>query len=127
MKKQELLRSYAKELRHKPSKLQVALFDAMHQEGVTRIRRRLVIGNYIIQFALPRRNLLIEIDNHKSLENPIRLYLRESWLQKQGFMFLRLREENIVSHLAEIVNLISSFDESEEIRQLFWKRVRKNR
>lgn len=124
MDRTERLRAYAKELRQKPSLAQTTLYEALHKAGITRIRRRLVIGNYIIQFVFPRRNLLIEIDNPNSLENPMKLYKREAWLQEEGFIFLRFKNDDIANHLTEIVALINSFDESEEIRQHFWQRVR---
>jgi len=127
MSNQKMLRSYAKELREKPSQAQVVLYHTLHKAGITRIRRRLIIGNYIIQLALPRRNLLIEIDSPKSLENPARLYQREAWLQKHGFVFLRLKKDDITNHLGDIMDTISSFAESEEVKQQFWQKVRKAR
>jgi len=124
MNKAEKLQLYAKELRQKPSLSQTILFEALHNSGRIRIRRRLVIGNYILQFAIPSRNVLIEIDSPKSLENPMRLYKREAWLQAEGFIFLRFKDEDISNQLNEIVKLINSFEESEEIRKQFWRRVR---
>ena len=55
------------------------------------IRKQMVIGNYIVDFCIPKYRIVIELDGkqHDTPENQNSDYIRDSFLTQQGYAVLR--------------------------------------
>jgi very-short-patch-repair endonuclease len=87
--------------------------------NVGRIRRQIDVGNLIIDFGLPKRNLLIEVDGPSHQEKSERDLRRDAWLRAAGFRVLRISNKEVLDHGEDVVTRVLSFVESETNRQNF--------
>lgn len=98
-----------------------ALFRTLlrrHREE--RVFRQYPIGNCIIDFAIPRRNLLVEIDGSSHDGKPAQDERRDAWLKSRGFHVIRLRNEEIIESPNTVLGRIDGFPKSDENKTMFF-------
>jgi len=125
--RREVLRSRARELRRKPTKAESLLRTTLRQKGLRRMRRRLDVGNCLVNLALPSRNLIVEIDGPTRKANEEYCKRRSAWFSAVGFNVLRFTDDDVLKTPLKCADRILAFPESESTRRLFWKFVRKVR
>jgi very-short-patch-repair endonuclease len=109
----------ARENRCTPTGSEARLRKLLLNANVGRIRRQIDVGNLIIDFGLPKRNLLIEVDGPSHQEKSERDLRRDAWLRAAGFRVLRISNKEVLDHGEDVVTRVLSFVESETNRQNF--------
>ena len=68
------------------------------------------IGNYIVDFYIPKKQLVIEIDGiqHLTSENKEKDHARDKFLEEQGLRVLRLSNESIRNNFTAVCQVILS-------------------
>jgi very-short-patch-repair endonuclease len=109
----------ARENRRTPTGSEARLRKLLLNANVGRIRRQIDVGNLIIDFGLPKRNLLIEVDGPSHQEKSERDLRRDAWLRAAGFRVLRISNKEVLDQREDVVTRVLSFVESETNRQNF--------
>jgi very-short-patch-repair endonuclease len=109
----------ARENRRTPTGSEARLRKLLLNANVGRIRRQIDVGNLIIDFGLPKRNLLIEVDGPSHQEKSEPDLRRDAWLRAAGFRVLRISNKEVLDHGEDVVTRVLSFVESETNRQNF--------
>ena len=70
--------------------------------------RQYNIGNYIVDFYIPKKQLVIEIDGiqHLTEENKEKDQTRDNFLEEQGLMVLRFSNESICKNFTDVCQVI---------------------
>ena len=86
---QKLRRDMTKEERH-------LWYDYLVQLPFT-VHRQMVIGSYIVDFCIPEKKIIIEVDGfqHGETKNMIADRLRDEWLISLGYSVLRYDNREI--------------------------------
>ncbi len=86
---QKLRRDMTKEERH-------LWYDYLVQLPFT-VHRQMVIGSYIVDFCIPEKKIIIEVDGfqHGETKNMIADRLRDEWLISLGYSILRYDNREI--------------------------------
>ena len=98
---------------------------ALHRKGLRRLRRRLVIGNCIVNLALPSRNLIVEIDGPARKLDKDYCKRRTAWFSRVGFNVMRFTDDEILKFPSKCANQILALPESESVRRYFWRLARR--
>ena len=85
----KLRREMTKEERH-------VWFDFLRELPLT-VHRQMVIGAYIVDFCIPQKKLVIELDGfqHGETKTAIRDRIRDTYLEQQGYRVLRYSNHEI--------------------------------
>ena len=80
-----------------------------------RAHRQYNIGNYIVDFYIPKKQLVIEIDGiqHLTKENKEKDRTRDSFLEGQGLNVLRFSNESIRTSFTDVCQIILNHIEIE--------------
>lgn len=80
-----------------------------------RAHRQYNIGNYIVDFYIPKKQLVIEIDGiqHLTKENKEKDRTRDSFLEGQGLNVLRFSNESIRNSFTDVCQIILNHIEIE--------------
>ncbi len=83
-----------------------------------RFHRQHSIGSYVVDFYAPSVRLAVEVDgeSHESAEGQQSDRERTQWLERQGVNVLRVKNEDVVERIGEVVSRIE-----EEVRRLMSK------
>ena len=75
-----------------------------------RAHRQYNIGNYIVDFYIPKKQLVIEIDGiqHLTKEHKENDQTRDKFLEGQGLKVLRFSNESIRKNFADVCRIISN-------------------
>ncbi len=65
--------------------------------------RQFIIGNYIVDFVCRKLKLIIEIDGSSHLAKSEEDYIRQKFLESQGYTVLRFPESLVVFRIDEVV------------------------
>ena len=70
--------------------------------------RQYNIGNYIVDFYIPQKQLVIEIDGiqHLTEEHKEKDQTRDNFLEEQGLMVLRFSNESICKNFTDVCQVI---------------------
>ena len=70
--------------------------------------RQYNIGNYIVDFYIPKKQLVIEIDGiqHLTKENQEKDRARDEFLKKEGLAVLRFSNESIRKNFTDVCQII---------------------
>ena len=70
--------------------------------------RQYNIGNYIVDFYIPQKQLVIEIDGiqHLTEENKEKDQIRDKFLEGQGLRIIRFPNESIRKNFADVCQII---------------------
>ena len=73
-----------------------------------RAHRQYNIGNYIVDFYIPKKQLVIEIDGiqHLTKENKEKDLERDRFLEGEGLKVLRISNESIRSNFTDVCQII---------------------
>lgn len=85
------LKGYARANKRKRNKGEDA-FRSLLMKYRIHYQRQKVIGKFIVDFYLPKRKLIVEIDGDYHRHNQEYDEYRQKWLQKQGFFLLRFTD-----------------------------------
>ena len=70
--------------------------------------RQYNIGNYIVDFYIPKKKLVIEIDGiqHLTKENQEKDRARDEFLKKEGLVVLRFSNESLRKNFTDVCQII---------------------
>ena len=73
-----------------------------------RAHRQYNIGNYIVDFYIPKKQLVIEIDGtqHLTKEHKEKDIIRDNFLKEQGLRVLRFSNESIRKSFVDVCQII---------------------
>lgn len=112
------LTAKSRDRRRKPTGAQAHLRKLLRDHG-DRLRRQVVVSQTIIHFALPRRNLLINVFGPASARTEAQSERLHGLLESFGFQYLELTDAQILRSPSEVIAAIESFGESEEARRRY--------
>ena len=115
----DVIRERARALRKRPTGAEAVLRSLLRDAGERRIRRQFAVGSVIVDLAIPRRNLLIEVDGGYHAAQRDRDEHRDAWLRGLGFNVLRLRNEEVLVQGVTVVARVHSFAESDDAQGRF--------
>lgn len=88
------LKSRKKKLRKQKTKSETLFLQRLVKHGVA-FKFQEVLGFYIVDFVIPSRMLIIEIDGECHNETKEYDAKRSRWLEKFGFSILRIKNEDV--------------------------------
>lgn len=77
-----------------------------HRMGDIHFRRQHAIGNYIVDFATPRKKLIIELDGSQHLEQKEYDQERTAFLNSKGYKILRFWNNDVMNNLEGVLTVI---------------------
>ena len=77
--------------------------------------RQYNIGNYIVDFYIPAKHLVIEIDGvqHKAEDHKDKDLIRDEFLKEQGLCVLRFQNESVRKNFTDVCQIILNHIEIE--------------
>lgn len=104
----EKLKPLARQMRHKPTPAEDALWQRLRNRGVggAKFRRQYAIGRFIVDFVCLEHRLIIEVDG--SIHEQQREYdaVRQAFLEAQGFRVLRFTNGDVLQFPDAVVEAI---------------------
>jgi very-short-patch-repair endonuclease len=103
------LRNAAKSLRKQATNTEWSLWfhlQAKQLEGL-KFRRQQPIGKYVVDFVCFEKKIIIEVDGGQHSENDYDKE-RDEWLKKEGFKVLRFWDNEVLSNMAGVLEVIRS-------------------
>src|SRR5215207_1882361 len=94
----------ARELRHPLTPAEAKIWSRVRNRGLGfKIRRQHPIWRFIADFCCAEAKLVIEIDGDSHMEPNQEEYdkARTEWLQERGYKVIRIRNEDVHSHLED--------------------------
>ncbi|MHB1381499.1 MAG: endonuclease domain-containing protein [Thermoleophilia bacterium] len=73
-----------------------------------RFRRQQPVGKYIVDFVCFEKRLIIEVDGGQHAEQAAADSIRDNWLESQGFLVLRVWNNDAISNTDGVLELILS-------------------
>jgi len=104
-----LLKVFADENRNHQTEAERLLWFHISKNKIgLHFRRQHIVGCYIADFVCLKRSLIIEVDGgyHSQHEQVINDYLRTQDLEKMGFKVMRFANEEIMTNLSEVLDII---------------------
>jgi very-short-patch-repair endonuclease len=77
-----------------------------HRMGDIHFRRQHAIGNYIVDFAAPRKKLIIELDGSQHREQKEYDQERTAFLNSKGYKILRFWNNDVMNNLEGVLTVI---------------------
>jgi very-short-patch-repair endonuclease len=102
------LTGLARELRKRSTDAERTLWRYLRarQLGGLKFRRQEPIGQYVVDFVCYEKRLVIEVDGgHHALRRDEER-ARDQWLEGQGFCVLRLLDNDVLTNLAGVLELV---------------------
>ena len=97
----------ARELRRDATPAEHHLWQALRKcELPGRLRRQHPIGNYIVDFAIPAANLVIEIDGETHAETAEADAARTAFLESKGYRVIRFWNAEVHDNVGGVVHRI---------------------
>ena len=96
-------------MRQNPTKAEGLLWHELRARklGGFKFRRQHPIGTFIVDFYCPARKLVIEIDGPVHLQQIAYDSERETYLQRLGYYIIRFDNEEVISHIEQVLNVVS--------------------
>ena len=107
-----LLKDFANENRKNPTEAECILWNYLKGNTLgAHFRRQHIIGQFIADFVCLSHKLIIEIDGkyHQLPEQQITDAERTDWLESQGFIVIRFKNEQIVADTDKVLNTINAY------------------
>ncbi|MAQ83954.1 MAG: hypothetical protein CMH12_12055 [Maritimibacter sp.] len=97
-------RARAKQLRSTMTEAETRLWHQLraHRFMGLSVRRQAPIGPYIVDFLIPSRRLVIEVDGGQHAQNP-RDHVRDAWLTAKGYTVLRYWNPDVLTNLPGVL------------------------
>jgi len=104
MKKKNI--KLARQLRKNMTDAERKLWNILRNRNLgVKFRRQEPIGDYIVDFVCYEKKLIIEIDGGQHCEDK-RDKIRDRWLENQGFKVLRFWNNEVLSNIEGVVEII---------------------
>lgn len=94
MLKSKEIRKFSRQMKKKPTKSELAFRKYLVSLGVD-IKQQMILGFYILDFVIPSKMLIIEIDGKSHNESVVYDFLRDEFCRKCGFVVLRIPNEAV--------------------------------
>ena len=107
-----LLKDFANENRKNPTEAECILWNYLKGNTLgAHFRRQHIIGQFIADFVCLSHKLIREIDGkyHQLPEQQITDAERTDWLESQGFIVIRFKNEQIVADTDKVLNTINAY------------------
>jgi 2-C-methyl-D-erythritol 2,4-cyclodiphosphate synthase len=121
----QLLLEKAKKMRNNPTEAESLLWQYLRRNGLKEhFRQQHPICGYIPDFVCLRLRLIIEIDGgyHSEGEQQEQDKIRQDYLEKEGFSFLRFTNEEVLYDTDETIGIIK--DTIEELKREAFQNTR---
>ncbi len=94
-------KTLAKNMRRRMTKYEYRLYAGFLSSLPFTVCRQKVIGDYIVDFLLPSKKLIIEVDGsqHYSEKGRESDALRDAWLREEGYEILRYSNSDVYTNL----------------------------
>jgi very-short-patch-repair endonuclease len=111
----------ARHLRRNPTNVERLLWQRLRfwQVEGYKFRRQQPLGKYIVDFVCLKRRLIIELDGGQHAENSQYDKERDVWLRDQGFVVLRLWNNEVLSNIDGVIQVIVKELQSTPLPQSF--------
>jgi very-short-patch-repair endonuclease len=98
----------AGELRQNQTEAEEKLWSRLraHRMAGIQFRRQHAIGTYIVDFASPRRKLIIELDGSHHLHQAEYDSKRTKYLESKGYRVLRFWNSEVMKDIDTVLNVI---------------------
>jgi len=77
-----------------------------HRTADVHFRNQHAIGNYVVDFCAPRRNLIIELDGSQHLEQGEYDEERTKYLESKGYKVLRFWNNQVMNDIDGVLRAI---------------------
>ena len=71
-----------------------------------KFRRQTPIGKYIVDFVCHEKRVIIEVDGGQHSENAQQDKIRDKWLGKQGYIILRFWNNEVLTNMEGVLEVI---------------------
>ena len=105
------LRKFAAENRRNMTPAEKALWQQLRgQQLGVKFLRQYIIGNYIVDFFCPSKQLIIEVDGkyHYAEDNQDFDNIRDTYLSLQGYKVLRFINEQVLCNIDQVIATIQT-------------------
>ena len=105
------LRKFAAENRRNMTPAEKALWQQLRgQQLGVKFLRQYIIGNYIVDFFCPSKQLIIEVDGkyHYAEDNQDFDNIRDTYLSLQGYKVLRFINEQVLCNIDQVIAKIQT-------------------
>ena len=92
----------------------------MRGNGEKPIFKQFIIGRMIVDFAIPGRNLLIEIDGNSHEETALKDKRRDYIVRKFGFNIVRFKNDDVWHNPEKIIEIVQSYEYSKRNYRVFF-------
>lgn len=105
------LKEYAVENRRNMTPAEKTLWQQLRCKRLgVKFLRQYIIGNYIVDFFCPSRQLIIEVDGkyHYAEDNQDFDAIRDAYLSQQGYKVLRFINEQVLCNIDQVIATIQT-------------------
>ncbi len=78
------------------------------QFGEFKLRRQFVIGKFVVDFAVPQLDLVIEIDGHSHDTTAVRDFVREQEIERLGWRIIRFSNDEVLTGIRGVMEAIEN-------------------
>jgi very-short-patch-repair endonuclease len=98
----------AKQLHRNMTPAEAKLWSRLraHRMADVHFRNQHAIGNYIVDFCVSRRKLVIELDGSQHFEQEEYDAERTAFLASKGYKVLRFRNADVINNIDSVLNVI---------------------
>ena len=98
----------AKDLRKRSTDAERLLWRHLRAKrlGGLKFRRQQCIGDYIVDFVCLEKRIVIELDGGQHADNREKDKVRDSWLEKHGFLVLRFWNNEVLTNTQGVLHVI---------------------
>ncbi len=102
-------RTRARQLRKNPTDAERLLWQKLRfwQIDGCKFRRQQPLGNFIVDFVCLEKRLIIEVDGGQHAEHVTYDTDRDTWLRNQGFVILRLWNNDVLKNIDGVIEMIA--------------------
>lgn len=101
----KILSKFARENRKKKTEAELFLFKQF-QRWKIKFKTQRPVDYYIVDFILPEYKMIVEVDGPSHIGKEKYDFIREEYLKKRGFLFLRLKNEEVLSGSTNFIKFI---------------------
>jgi very-short-patch-repair endonuclease len=104
-----MLRDRARRLRHEATPPEQLLWSVLRGRRLAglKFRRQEPLGQYIVDFVCPEKNLIVELDGSSHEEKRVHDEVRTAWLVSHGYRVLRVLNRDVSEDLEAVARYIA--------------------
>lgn len=107
------MRELARDLRKNQTEAEKILWKALRQKQLRGLRfyRQVAVDRYVVDFYCPTRAVIVEVDGeiHTDSDQEEHDHVREEVLHEMGLRILRVRNQEVINHLDDVLQNIAKF------------------